>query len=476
MMVRREEFLALGGFYEPLFMYGEEADYCLRVPGRVVLAPGRGDPPRDGPRGRAGALAAPALPPRAQPPRQRGAAPPAAGDGARGGDLRRVRPAHAGAGPADGRRASRGARLERGLAGDPAASAAPAVRTSAGERRDGSSACARRWRSSAASDAYERRVDVPGLRSAAARRARDPGPRPLARDRRASSTCTCARRAAADARCRWCRPSGSASSIRRRTTRTRFPRLRLCGPPPPRSSGGDTGAACAARRWASSRGARRGGCSTWAAAEATSASCWRRAAGTSPAWSRHRRPARNPARAVCARSRGRSRRRWRSVGDGGFDAVVFQHSLEHVAEPLDDLRAAAGVLRPDGLALISLPNFGCWQARRFGADWFHLDLPRHRSHFTRRGLEALVRRAGLSPAGTSTSTSADGLPMSLQYRRYGRASFRRRRGAVPHHGREPGSGAAHGARRPRGRRRRPAARRRAARIVGVNERDATCGR
>jgi N-acetylglucosaminyl-diphospho-decaprenol L-rhamnosyltransferase len=39
MMVRRDEFTALGGFYEPLFMYGEEADYCLRVPGRIVLHP-----------------------------------------------------------------------------------------------------------------------------------------------------------------------------------------------------------------------------------------------------------------------------------------------------------------------------------------------------------------------------------------------------------------------------------------------------
>src|SRR6185437_14027083 len=39
MMVRLEEFLALGGFYEPLFMYGEEADYCLRVEGRIVLHP-----------------------------------------------------------------------------------------------------------------------------------------------------------------------------------------------------------------------------------------------------------------------------------------------------------------------------------------------------------------------------------------------------------------------------------------------------
>jgi GT2 family glycosyltransferase len=39
MMVRRDEFLTLGGFYEGFFMYGEEADYCLRVTGRVVLEP-----------------------------------------------------------------------------------------------------------------------------------------------------------------------------------------------------------------------------------------------------------------------------------------------------------------------------------------------------------------------------------------------------------------------------------------------------
>jgi GT2 family glycosyltransferase len=40
MMVRRAEFLELGGFYEPFFMYFEEVDYCLRVPGRIVLHPG----------------------------------------------------------------------------------------------------------------------------------------------------------------------------------------------------------------------------------------------------------------------------------------------------------------------------------------------------------------------------------------------------------------------------------------------------
>jgi N-acetylglucosaminyl-diphospho-decaprenol L-rhamnosyltransferase len=39
MMVRRDDFRAMGGFWEELFMYGEEADYCLRADGRVVLDP-----------------------------------------------------------------------------------------------------------------------------------------------------------------------------------------------------------------------------------------------------------------------------------------------------------------------------------------------------------------------------------------------------------------------------------------------------
>lgn len=37
MMVRRDEFLAAGGFYEPIWMYGEEAEYAFRVGGRIVM-------------------------------------------------------------------------------------------------------------------------------------------------------------------------------------------------------------------------------------------------------------------------------------------------------------------------------------------------------------------------------------------------------------------------------------------------------
>jgi GT2 family glycosyltransferase len=39
MMMRRDEFLDVGGFYEPIWMYGEEADLALRLSGRIVVHP-----------------------------------------------------------------------------------------------------------------------------------------------------------------------------------------------------------------------------------------------------------------------------------------------------------------------------------------------------------------------------------------------------------------------------------------------------
>ena len=106
-----------------------------------------------------------------------------------------------------------------------------------------------------------------------------------------------------------------------------------------------------------------------------------------------------------------------------YDAVVFQHSLEHVAEPATDLAVARGLLRGGGLLLISLPNFGSWQRRRFGSRWFHLDLPRHRTHFSAQGLERLLARQGFRPLALATTTSIDGLAGSLQYRMFGRRRF-----------------------------------------------------
>jgi SAM-dependent methyltransferase len=103
-----------------------------------------------------------------------------------------------------------------------------------------------------------------------------------------------------------------------------------------------------------------------------------------------------------------------------FDAVVMRHSLEHVPDPIGDLERVRSVLRPDGLLAISVPNFSCWERTRFGAAWFHLDLPRHRTHFTPRALELALRRTGFDVCGLSTSGDLSSLLSTLQYRTAGR--------------------------------------------------------
>ena len=108
---------------------------------------------------------------------------------------------------------------------------------------------------------------------------------------------------------------------------------------------------------------------------------------------------------------------------GGYDAVVFQHSLEHTAEPLADLVQIREALRPGALAAVTVPNFSNWQARRLRSCWYHLDVPRHRAHFTGHGLGRLLDRAGFDLIATATSTSAVGLPASLQYALAGRCLF-----------------------------------------------------
>ena len=112
-----------------------------------------------------------------------------------------------------------------------------------------------------------------------------------------------------------------------------------------------------------------------------------------------------------------------SLAPSAYEAIVFRHSLEHMNDPVAAMRTAAAALAPIGLVLVSVPNFGSWQARRFSGCWYHLDLPRHRVHFTADALRRTLVGSGLEVLWLSTSSSAAGLPASIQYRVFGRCLF-----------------------------------------------------
>jgi 2-polyprenyl-3-methyl-5-hydroxy-6-metoxy-1,4-benzoquinol methylase len=79
---------------------------------------------------------------------------------------------------------------------------------------------------------------------------------------------------------------------------------------------------------------------------------------------------------------------------GKFDAITFWDSLEHLPNPRAILQEAGRLLRPGGIILIGLPNFGGYQARHFGEDWFALSLPHHLCHYTRESLTRLLEDCG----------------------------------------------------------------------------------
>jgi SAM-dependent methyltransferase len=82
------------------------------------------------------------------------------------------------------------------------------------------------------------------------------------------------------------------------------------------------------------------------------------------------------------------------LGAESLDAVVLWHVLEHLERPEPALARIRGWLRCGGGLLIGVPNLASWQARLGGGHWYHLDVPRHRTHFTAPGLGRLLQRVG----------------------------------------------------------------------------------
>ncbi|MFZ0042173.1 MAG: class I SAM-dependent methyltransferase [Solirubrobacteraceae bacterium] len=112
------------------------------------------------------------------------------------------------------------------------------------------------------------------------------------------------------------------------------------------------------------------------------------------------------------------------LNEVAVDAAVFRHSLEHVVAPRVDLRIVHDVLRPGGNLAVIVPNWGSWQRGAFGEDWFPLELPRHRTHFTAAGLRAALESAGYEDIEVRHATPFITSTWSLQIQLFDRVVTR----------------------------------------------------
>jgi 2-polyprenyl-3-methyl-5-hydroxy-6-metoxy-1,4-benzoquinol methylase len=87
-----------------------------------------------------------------------------------------------------------------------------------------------------------------------------------------------------------------------------------------------------------------------------------------------------------------------------FDAITCWHVLEHMERPLRVAEWVRTQLATGGVFQATVPNVASVQARLFGRRWIHLDVPRHRQHFTPATLETLLKSAGFTVQKRSNFT------------------------------------------------------------------------
>jgi 2-polyprenyl-3-methyl-5-hydroxy-6-metoxy-1,4-benzoquinol methylase len=83
--------------------------------------------------------------------------------------------------------------------------------------------------------------------------------------------------------------------------------------------------------------------------------------------------------------------------DAQFDVVLMSHVIEHLADPIDELKECRRILKPTGCIVIATPNAQGLGHHAFGRHWLGLDPPRHLQIFTAWALTRMLALAGFRP-------------------------------------------------------------------------------
>jgi len=79
-----------------------------------------------------------------------------------------------------------------------------------------------------------------------------------------------------------------------------------------------------------------------------------------------------------------------------FDLVILSQILEHLLDPLRVLVKIKNLLKPAGVAAIAVPNVDAILIKILRSQSSFLGLPEHVIHFSRKGLNAVLQRAGFA--------------------------------------------------------------------------------
>lgn len=83
------------------------------------------------------------------------------------------------------------------------------------------------------------------------------------------------------------------------------------------------------------------------------------------------------------------------ISDEKFDLIMFNHSLEHMQDPVSMIKTAKNLLKPDGKILVRLPLADSFFWEHYREHWFGIDAPRHFYLMTKQSMKILADKADL---------------------------------------------------------------------------------
>lgn len=94
------------------------------------------------------------------------------------------------------------------------------------------------------------------------------------------------------------------------------------------------------------------------------------------------------------------------LAPNSFDAVTMLDVIEHVSDPLEELKTVHRLLRPGGVLCLETPNWNSVYRHLLGRRWAAMQPRLHLFHFDAPAVQGMLRRAGFDPIWHTTEIVA----------------------------------------------------------------------
>lgn len=100
--------------------------------------------------------------------------------------------------------------------------------------------------------------------------------------------------------------------------------------------------------------------------------------------------------------------------ESSFDVITLWEVLEHLTQPIVELRKLKSRLRPGGVLMMSTPNAGFWKAVHKPGEWSNFSPPAHLILFTERTLKLTLSSAGFASIEVRKGVPLPPMPRHFQ--------------------------------------------------------------